>query len=137
MISEGLQEVRQNPSNDENRFENLLPSINFIQSLTGSYVEDVHRLLESSLENEENRFAAKLIEQKVYCPVCNNPFSVSTIEEHAYLCLENKNKFFFEKQPESSDEEKSVSMTDEKTEIRGHLDQTQLASAIYRQFQKC
>ena len=71
------------------------------------------------------------------CPICNNPFSVSTIEEHADLCLENKNKLFFERQPESSDEEKSVSMIDEKTEMRGYLDQTGLVSAIYRDLQKC
>ena len=72
----------------------------------------------------------------MYCPICNNPFSVSTNEEHADLCLENKNKFFFDRQPESSDEEKSVSM-DGKSEMREHLDQTQLVSAIYRQLQKC
>ena len=141
MIPEGQQEVRQNPSNDENGFETLFPSINFIQSLTGSYVEDVHRLFESSLENEEEPCCSKninpVIERKVYCPICNNPFSVSTIEEHADLCLENKNKFFFERQPESSDEEKSVSMVDEKTEMMGHLDQPQLVSAIYRQLRKC
>ena len=77
------------------------------------------------------------MERKAYWPICNNPFSVSTIEEHADLCLENKNKFFFERQPEGSDEEKSVSIIDEKTEMRGHLDQTQLVSAIYRQLQKC
>ena len=34
-MPEGQQEVRQNPSNDENAFENLFPSITFIQSLTG------------------------------------------------------------------------------------------------------
>ena len=28
-------------------------------------------------------------------------------------------------------------MTDEKAEMREHLDQTQLVSAIYRQLQKC
>ena len=47
----------------------------------------------------------------MYCPIYNNPFNVSTIEEHADLCLDNKNKFFCERQPES-DEEKSVSMID-------------------------
>ena len=72
----------------------------------------------------------------MYCAICNNPFSVSTIEEHADLCLDNKT-FFFERQPESSYEEKSVSMIDEKTEMRGHLDQPELVSAIYRQLRKC
>ena len=28
----------------------------------------------------------------MYCPIYNNPFNVSTIEEHADLCLDNKNK---------------------------------------------
>ena len=73
----------------------------------------------------------------MHCPICNNLFSVSTIEEHADLCLENKNKFFFKRQPKIGDEERSVSMIDEKTEMRGHLDQTQLVSAIYRQLHKC
>ena len=118
----------------------LFPSINFIQSLTGSYVEDVHRLFESSLKSEEEPCCSRninpVIERKVYCPICNNPSNVSTIEEHADLCLENKNKFFFERQPESSDEEKSAS-ADEKSEMRKHLDQTQLVSAIYRQLRKC
>ena len=101
----------------------------------------MHRLFESSLENKEEPCCSKNInpvtERKKYCPaICNNPFSTSTIEEHADLCLENKNKFFFERQPKSSDDEKSVSMIDEKTEMRGHLDQTKLAPAIYRQLQR-
>ena len=122
MIPEGQLEVGQNPSNNENGFEDLFPSINFIQSLTGSDVEDMHRFFESSLENQEepcfSRNINPVIERKVNCPICNNPFSISTIVEHADLCLENKNKFFFERQPGSSDEEKSVSMIDEKTEMR-------------------
>ena len=114
----------------------LFPSINFIQSLTGSYVEDVHRLFESSLKSEEEPCCSRninpVIERKVYCSICNNPFSVSTIEEHADLCLENKSKLFFERQLKSSDDKKSVSMIDEKTEMRGHLDQTKLVPAIYK-----
>ena len=141
MISEGQQEEWQNPSNDENVFENLFPSINFIKPSTGSDVEDVHRLFKYLLKNDEEPCCSRninpVMERKMYWPICNNPFSVSTIEEHAYLCLENKNKSFFERQPEGSDEEKSVSMIDKKIEMRGHLDQTQLVSAIYRQLQKC
>ena len=114
----------------------LFPSVNFIQSLTGSYVEDVHRLFESSLKSEEEPCCSRninpVIERKVYCSICNNPFSVSTIEEHADLCLENKSKLFFERQLKSSDDKKSVSMIDEKTEMRGHLDQTKLVPAIYK-----
>ena len=49
LLFEGQQQVRQNPSNDEDGYENLFPSIKFIQSLTGSYVEDVHRLPKSSV----------------------------------------------------------------------------------------
>ena len=90
------------------------------------------------MENEEEpccmRNINPVIERKVYCPICNNPFiSVSTIEEAANLCLENNTKFFFERQPESSNKEKSVSMTGAKTEMREHLDQTQHVSVIYRQ----
>ena len=116
--------MRQNPD-DVNRFENVFPSFNFIQSLTRSDVEDVHKLFKSSLKNVERPCCSRninpVIKRKVYCPICNNPFSVSTIDEHANLCLENKNKFFFERQPESNDEEKSVTM-DEKKEMWEHLD---------------
>ena len=87
LISQGQQEVRQNPSNDRDGFEDLFPSISFIQSLTGSYVEDVHRLFESSVENEEEQCCSRninhVIARKVYCPICNNPFNVNTIEDHA------------------------------------------------------
>ena len=72
----------------------------------------------------------------MYCPICNNPFSVRAIEEHEDLCLEKKSKFFFERQPGSSDEEKSVNMIDVKAKMRGNLDQMQLVSAIYRQLKK-
>ena len=97
LISEGQQEVRQNPSNDENGFENLFPSINFIQSLTGSDVKDVHRLLESSLENEEEPCCSRninpVIERKVDCPICINLFKVSTIEEHALYAWKIRARF--------------------------------------------
>ena len=79
----------------------------------------MHRLFESSVHKKEEPCCSRninpVIERKVHCSICNNPFSVRTIEEHADLCLENKNKFSFERQPESSDEEKSVSMIDEET----------------------
>ena len=35
------------------------------------------------------------MERKAYWPICNNPFSVSSIEEHADLCLENKSLLRF------------------------------------------
>ena len=64
----------------------------------GSYADDVHRLVESSLENEEEPCCSKninpAIERKVYFPISNNPFSVSAIEEYADLCLENKRMFW-------------------------------------------
>ena len=73
LISKSQQKVRQNPCNDKNGSENLFPSINFIQSLTGSYVEDIHRLFESSLVNEEEPCCSKsinpVIERKVYFPI--------------------------------------------------------------------
>ena len=79
----------------------------------GSYVEDVHGLFESSVEYKEKPCCSRNINPcNMYCPIWNNPFSVSTIEEHAHLCMDNNKKFFFERQPESSDEEKSVSMID-------------------------
>ena len=77
LITKGQQGVRQSPD-DENGFENLFPSINFIQSLARSDAEDVHRLFESSLENEEEPCCSRninpVMERKVYCPICNNPF---------------------------------------------------------------
>ena len=88
---EGLQEVTQNLTNNKDGFKNLFPSINFIQSLWRVFVEDVHRSFESLVENEEEPCCSKnvnpVIGPKVYCPICNNPFSISTIEEHAALCL--------------------------------------------------
>ena len=63
----------------------------------GSYVDDMHRLFESTLENEEESCCSKninpAIERKVYFRICNNPFSVSAIEENADLCLANKRIF--------------------------------------------
>ena len=101
LLFEGQKQVRQNPSNErvmKNCYENLFPSINFIQSLTGSYVEDVNRLTKSSVKNKEDPCCSRninpVIERKMYCPIWNNPFSVSIIEEHADLCLQNKNKLF-------------------------------------------
>ena len=100
MISKGQQEVTSNRSNNENGFENLYPSINFIQSLTGSYAEYVHRLFKSLLENQEEPRCIRNLN-----PVIKQ--RTRTTEDHADLYLKNKNNFFFEKQPESSDEENS------------------------------
>ena len=62
--------MRQNPFSDENGFQNFFLSINYIQYLTGSVVKDVHRLFESSLENEKEPCCSSninpVIEQKVY-----------------------------------------------------------------------
>ena len=85
----------QKPSIDENGFKNLFPSIKFIQPLRGSYVEDVHRLFESSLENQEEPCCSRninpAIERKVYCLISNNTFSIT--EEHADLYLEKEQVF--------------------------------------------
>ena len=62
--------MRQNPFSDENGFQNFFLSINYIQYLTRSDVKDVHRLFESSLENEKEPCCSSninpVIEQKVY-----------------------------------------------------------------------
>ena len=51
----------------------------------------MHRLFESSLKNKEKPCCSRninpVIERKVYCPIYNNAFSVSTIEEHADFML--------------------------------------------------
>ena len=61
LISKGQQEVRQSPSNDENGFENLFPSINFIQSLTGSDVKTCIDYSNLHWKTKKNRVAAEIL----------------------------------------------------------------------------
>ena len=64
--------------------------------------------------------------RNVSCPICNNAFSINTIEEYADLCLESKNKSFFEKHTESSDEGELLDITQNVSETKGSYDQNQL-----------
>ena len=63
----------------------------------GSDVEDEHSIFKSSLENDEQPCCSKtvntVIERKVYCPICNNPFSVRAIEEHKIYAWKKRASF--------------------------------------------
>ena len=71
---------------------------------------------------------------KVSCPICNNAFSINTIEEYADLCLESRNKFFFEKHTESSDEGE---LLDNVSETKGSYDQNQLILDTEKVLREC
>ena len=60
--------------------------------------------------------------RKVFYPICNNAFSINTIEEHADLCLESKTEFFFEKHTESSDEGELLDIAQNVSETKGNYD---------------
>ena len=74
---------------------------------------------------------------KVLCPICNNAFSINTIEEHADLCLESKTKFFFEKHTESSDEGEWLDNDQNVSETKGNYDHNQLMLDIERVLRDC
>ena len=74
---------------------------------------------------------------KVSCPICNNAFSINTIEEYADLCLESKNKFFFEKYNESSDEGELLDIAQNVSETKANFDQSQLMLDIEKVLRDC
>ena len=75
--------------------------------------------------------------RKVFCPICNNAFSINTIEEHADLYLESKTKFFFEKHAESSDEGEVLDIAQNVSETKGNYDQNQLMLDIEKVLRDC
>ena len=74
---------------------------------------------------------------KVLCPICNNAFSINTIEEHADLCLESKTKFFFEKHTESSDQGELLDIAQNVSEAKGNYYQNQLMLDIEKVLRDC
>ena len=75
--------------------------------------------------------------RNVSCPICNNTFSINTIEEYADLCLESKNKFFFEKYNESSDEGELLDIAQNVSETKANFDQSQLMLDIEKVLRDC
>ena len=111
----------QNANNDEDEFANIFPSLLFpstplqnteniqLSSISLQSIDNIPGFLQPPSGYQEEPscsrdFFSPSNGRKVFCPICNNAFSINTIEEHADLCLESKTKFFFEKHTESSDE---------------------------------
>ena len=75
--------------------------------------------------------------RKAFCPICNNVFSINTVEEHGDLCLESKTKFFFEKHTESSDEGEPLDIAQNVSEAKGNYNQDQLMLDIEKVLRDC
>ena len=144
----------QNDNNDKDKFANIFPSLLFPSTLLQN-TENV-QLSSISLQSTDNiqgflqppsgyqeepscsrDFSSPSNGRKVFCPICNNAFSINTIEEHADLCLESKTKFFFEKHTESSDEGELLDIAQNVSETKGNYDQNQLMLDIEKVLRDC
>ena len=128
---------KQNANNYECEFANILPSLLFpstplqntenIQpsSISLQRIDNIQGFLQPPSRYQEEPscsrdFFSPSNGRKVFCPICNNAFSINTIEEHADLCLESKTKFFFEKHTESSDEGELLDIAQNLSETKGN-----------------
>ena len=147
----------QNANNDEDEFANIFPSLLFPSTLLQN-TENV-QLSSISLQSTGNiqcflqppsgyqeepscsrDFFSPSNGRKVFCPICNNAFSINTdlcLEENADLCLESKTKFFFEKHTESSDEGELLDIAQNVSETKGNYDQNQLMLDIEKVLRDC
>ena len=144
---------KQNANNDEDEFANIFPSLLFPSTLLQN-TENV-QLSSISLQSTDNiqgflqppsgyqeepsssrEFFSPSNWRKNFCPICNNAFSINTIEEHADLCLESKTKFFFEKRTESSDEGESLDIA-HVSETKENYDQHELMLDIEKVLRDC
>ena len=123
---------KQNANNDD-KFANILQNTENIQlsSISLQSTDNIQGSLQPPSKYQEEPscsrdFFGTSNGYKVFCPICNNAFSINTIEEHADLCLESKTKFFFEKHTESSDEGELLDIAQNVSETKGNYDQNQL-----------
>ena len=133
---------KQNANNDEDEFANIFPSLLFpsarlqireniqLSSILLQSTDNIQGFLQPPSGYQEEPscsrdFSSPSNGRKVFCPICNNAFSINTIEEHADLCLESKTKFFFEKHTESSDKGESLDIT-HVSETKENYDQNEL-----------
>ena len=94
---------RQNANNDEDKIlfpSTPLESTENIQLPSASLqsTDNIQGFLQSPSRYQEEHccsrdFFSSSNGRKIFCPICNNAFSINIIEEHADLCLENKTKF--------------------------------------------
>ena len=130
---------KQNANNNEDEFANIFPSPLFPSTLLQN-TENI-QMSSISLQSTANiqgfsqpqsryqkepscsrDFFSPSNGRKVFYPICNNAFSINTIEEHADLCLESKTEFFFEKHTESSDEGELLDIAQNVSETKGNYD---------------
>ena len=144
----------QNANNDEDEFANIFPSLLF-PSTRLQNTENI-QLSSISLQSTDNiqgfsqpqsgyqeepscsrDFFSPSNGRKAFCPICNNVFSINTIEEHEDLCLESKTKFFFEKHTESSDQGELLDIAQNVSEAKGNYYQNQLMLDIEKVLRDC
>ena len=144
----------QNAKNDEDDFANIFPSLLF-PSTRLQNTENI-QLSSISLQSTDNiqgfsqpqsgyqeepscsrDFFSPINGRKAFCPICNNVFSINTIEEHAHLYLESKTKFFFEKHTESSDQGELLDIAQNVSEAKGNYYQNQLMLDIEKVLRDC
>ena len=145
---------KQNANNDEDEFANIFPSLLFpstrlqirenikLSSILLQSTDYIQGFLQppSGYQEEPSssrEFFSPSNWRKNFCPICNNAFSINTIEEHADLCLESKTKFFFEKHTESSDEGELLDIAQNVSETKGNYDQNQLMLDIEKVLRDC
>ena len=144
---------KQNANNDD-KFANIFPSLLFpstplqnteniqLSSISLQSTDNIQGSLQPLSEYQEEPscsrdFFGPSNGCKVFCPICNNDFSINTIEEHADLCLESKTTFFFEKHTASSDEGELLYITQNASETKGNYDQNQLMLDIEKVLRDC
>ena len=144
----------QNANNDEDEFANIFPSLLFpstplqnteniqLSSISLQSTDNIPGFLQPPSGYQEEPscgrdFFSPSNGLKVFCAICNNAFSINTIEEHADLCLESKTKFFFNKHTESSDEGELLDIAQNVSATKGNFDQNQLMLDIEKVLRDC
>ena len=144
----------QNANNYEDEFANTFPSLLFpstplqnteniqLSSISLQSTDNIPGYLQPPSGYQEEPscsrdFFSLSNGRKVFCPTCNNAFSMNTIEEHEDLCLESKTKFFFEKHTEGSDAGELLEIAQNVSETKGNFDQNQLMLDIEKVLRDC
>ena len=144
---------KQNANNDD-KFANIFPSLLFpstplqnteniqLSSISLQSTDNIQGSLQPPSEYQEEPSCSRDVFGpsngcKVFCPICNNAFSINTIKEHADLCLESKTKVFFEKHTGSSDEGELLYIAQNASQTKGNYDQNQLMLDIEKVLRDC
>ena len=144
----------QNANNDEDEFANIFPSLLFpstrlqnteniqLSSISLQSADNIQGFSQTPSGYQEEPscsrdFFSPSNGRKAFCPICNNVFSINTIEEHEDLCLESKTKFFFEKHTESSDQGELLDIAQNVSEAKGNYYQNQLMLDIEKVLRDC